>query len=331
MAHRRHTLPQPPGDPHDPQGFVVLLEAYLEWMRVKHYSERTIANRRIYVIYFVRWCDERGLTQPAEITPRILDRYQRALFYYRKRDGRPLSVRSQHTRLTCLRAFFKWLAKAHYLLYNPAAELELPPLGTRLPTQVLSAREVEQVLRMPDLSTLVGLRDRAILEVFYATAIRRLELIGLHLYDLDAERGTLTVRQGKGRKDRLVPISERSLGWVDRYLVEVRPRLVREPDEGTLFLTTAAEPLSRHRLSELVRDYISAAEIGKTGSCHLFRHTVATLMLENGADIRFIQQLLGHARLETTQIYTQVSIRQLKAIHAATHPAARPPDEPDAV
>jgi integrase/recombinase XerD len=153
--------------------------------------------------------------------------------------------------------------------------------------------------------------------------MRRMELIGLKLYDIDVDRGTVLIRQGKGRKDRMIPIGERALAWVDRYLLDVRPRLVVEPDEGIIFLTHEGLSFTPNRLTQLVRDYIDLADIGKRGSCHLFRHTMATLMLEGGADIRFIQQMLGHAKLETTQIYTQVSIRQLKEIHDATHPAAR--------
>ena len=153
--------------------------------------------------------------------------------------------------------------------------------------------------------------------------MRRFELINLKLYDIDAERGTIMIRQGKGKKDRMVPVGERALAWVEKYLTDVRPSLVVEPDEGTVFLTNQYEPFTKNRLTQLVRNYVDAADIGKKGACHLFRHTMATLMLENGADIRFIQQMLGHARLDTTQIYTQVSIRKLKEIHSVTHPSAK--------
>ena len=167
----------------------------------------------------------------------------------------------------------------------------------------------------------IGIRDRAILETLYSTGMRRMELIGLRLYDLDTERGTIMVRQGKGKKDRMVPIGERAVVWCEKYMYDVRPSLAVEPDEGILFLTQSGEPFTPNRLTQLARTYVNAAEVGKKGACHLFRHTMATLMLENGADIRFIQQMLGHADLSTTQIYTRVSIRQLKEIHTATHPA----------
>jgi hypothetical protein len=131
------------------------------------------------------------------------------------------------------------------------------------------------------------------------------------------------VRQGKGKKDRMVPIGERAIAWLARYLNDARPQLVLPPDPGTLFLTQEGEEISRHRLTQLVRDYVQRADIGKTGACHLFRHTCATLMLEGGADIRYIQEMLGHVELSTTQIYTQVSIRKLKAVHTLTHPGAK--------
>jgi integrase/recombinase XerD len=121
----------------------------------------------------------------------------------------------------------------------------------------------------------------------------------------------------------VVPIGERALAWLDIYLNVVRPEIVREPDSGIVFLTSNGAPFTPNYLSWLARQYVKAAEIGKGGACHIFRHTMATLMLEGGADIRYIQAMLGHVRLDTTQIYTHVSIRMLKQVHAATHPAAR--------
>src|ERR1019366_2943848 len=167
----------------------------------------------------------------------------------------------------------------------------------------------------------IGLRDRAILEVLYSTGLRRMEIIALKLYDLSLDRGLLLVRLGKGQKDRYVPIGERAIAWLQKYIREARPQLAIEPDDMTVFLTAQGEPFSRDHLSFTVKERIDAAKLGKTGSCHLFRHTMATLMHEGGADIRFIQQMLGHEDLKTTQIYTQVAIRTLQQIHAATHPA----------
>jgi integrase/recombinase XerD len=282
-----------------------------------------VTNREVYLGYFIRWCDERGISQPCQVTKPILDRYARYLYHHRKAGGEPLSIASQHKHLVPVRALFKWLTRSNLILYNPASEIELPRLEHRLPKAVLSAAEADQVVNQPDLEDPLGVRDRAILETFYSTGIRRFELISLKLYDLDVARGTLMVRQGKGKKDRMIPIGDRATAWIDKYLVEVRPTLAFEPDDGTIFLTNEGEPFTPNRLTQLVRAYVDRADIGKRGACHLFRHTMATLMLEGGADTRFIQEMLGHAKLETTQIYTQVSIRKLKEIHSATHPGAR--------
>jgi integrase/recombinase XerD len=158
--------------------------------------------------------------------------------------------------------------------------------------------------------------------VLYSTGIRRMEVIALKLYDLSLDRGVLLVRQGKGKKDRYVPIGERAIAWVQKYIDEARPLLALEPDDMTVFLTAQGEPFSPDHMTSNVKARIDAAKLGKTGACHLFRHTMATLMHENGADIRFIQETLGHVKLETTQIYTHVSIRTLQQVHATTHPAA---------
>jgi integrase/recombinase XerD len=315
---------QPPkiiGDPSDPHGFAALSAAFFEWMRVKNYSDRTVENRQHYLERFTVWCIERGITQPAEVTKALLERYQRHLYHYRKENGQPLTFGSQFTHLVPVRAFFKWCARQNHTLYNPAGELEMPRLEKRLPKHVLTAGESDRVLNQANVTDPLGLRDRAILETFYSTGMRRRELSGLKLYDLDIERGTVMVRQGKGKKDRMIPIGSRALAWIDKYVLEVRPTLARQPDDGTLFLSNQGDTFSPNRLTQMVREYVDGAQLGKSGACHLFRHTMATLMLENGADIRFIQAMLGHAELSTTQIYTQVSIRKLKEIHSLTHPA----------
>jgi integrase/recombinase XerD len=316
-----------PGDARDPAGLVALLAAYLTWLRERNYSEATVLNRTHYVGEFIKWCHERGLARPSEVMKPVLESYQRWLFHYRQKQGKPLSVPSQLQRLLPVRAWFKWLCRQNHLMANPAADLDLPRGEKRLPKHILNATEVERVLAGPDVSDPLGLRDRAILEVFYSTGMRRMELLNLKLHDLDAERGTVMVRQGKGKKDRMIPMGARAFAWVARYAEEARPKLLAGPDDGTVFLTSLGGRFEPGRLTQLVRDTVRAADTGKSGACHLFRHTCATLMLENGADIRFIQQQLGHAELSTTQIYTQVSIRMLKEVHTRTHPAALPSPE----
>jgi integrase/recombinase XerD len=207
-------------------------------------------------------------------------------------------------------------------LHNPASEIVLPRMENRLPKYVLNAQEVEQVIAQPDITRPEGLRDRAILETFYSTGMRRMELAHLKTYDIDAERGTVIIRLGKGRKDRVIPIGERALAWIHKYVEDARLELLTGLDDGTVFVNYLGRPFERLQLTTLVRNYLVKSRIGKTGGCHLFRHTMATLMLENGADVRVIQEMLGHAKLSTTELYTRVSINLLRQVYSATHPAA---------
>ncbi len=267
MPKPKRGLRLPEGD--DPEGMGYLIRDYVDWMRSRNYSEATVANRTAYLRRFMAWCMDRGLTRPTEITKPILERFQRYLYHYRQKGGQPLSFRSQAVQITALRGFFRFLTRSNRLLYNPGADLELPKVERRLPRAVLTVSEAEQVLAQPDIEDLYGLRDRAVLEVLYSCGLRRKELVNLSLYDLDQERATLHVRLGKGKKDRMVPIGERALAWVARYLDEVRPQLVVEPDSRYLFLTLYGQALSVSWLTDRVRQYVDQAELGKHGSCHL--------------------------------------------------------------
>ena len=297
-----------------------LSRLYVDHLQVMNYSERTIGHQELTLNQFNTWCEERGIVRASEVTKPILERYRRHLHHSRDRRGNPFSAKNQLARLIPIRGFFKWATRQNYLLYNPASELELPRVEKRLPKATLTADEAEQILNIPNIHTEEGLRDRAILEVLYSTGIRRMEVINLTRTDIHPDRGVLAVRQGKGKKDRFVPISERAVHWLQRYLEEVRTGFAIEPDPHNVFLDKTGLPMTPDQLSRRVTKYIKEADIGKGGSCHLFRHTVATLMLDNGADIRFIQQMLGHVSIGTTEIYTHVSIVKLKQIHEMTHP-----------
>ncbi|MGS2724929.1 site-specific tyrosine recombinase XerC [Porticoccus sp. GXU_MW_L64] len=308
-------------EPADPESFANHLNRYFVSCRAQGYTETTIKTWTANLRLFTEWCSDRGLTQPKQITYPILSRYQRYLVYYRRSNGEPISTHTQGVRLSAIKGFFKWLTRERYILYNPASELQLPKKQRRLPKAILTEQEIDSILDLPDINDPYGLRDRAILEVLYSTGIRRMELVNLTVQSIDQARGIVFVEQGKGQKDRVVPIGDRALDWVKRYMAGVRPELVAGEDDWTLFLTQYGERFSNEGISRRVKKYIDRANLNKTGSCHLFRHAMATHMLENGADIRYIQEILGHSKLETTQIYTQVSILKLKEIHKATHPA----------
>jgi integrase/recombinase XerD len=293
--------------------------AFCEWTAISGLSPHTAQVRQAALTAFIRWADERGIRHPAEVSRPVLQRYQRHLYLYRTAQGQPLAATSQATRLHPLVAWFKWLTREGHILSNPAADLDIPKPARQLPKHLMSIADTENVINGAPVHTLSGIRDRAMLEVLYSSGLRRSELIRLKLHEIDPERGSLMVRLGKGRKDRLIPLGARACAWVSQYLREVRPELIGL-DTEVLFLTDYGEAFEKNRLSDLVKGYMLAAGIPH-GSCHAFRHAMATHMLEAGCDIRFIQVILGHSQLSTTEIYTHVAIEQLKAVHALTHPA----------
>jgi integrase/recombinase XerD len=317
--HRRRALH--PYNPAPDNGLQVYLNAYYEWALAAGFSVHTMATRKAAIVRFIAWCDERSITHPMEITRPVLERYQRTLYQHRKTNGSPLSVVAQLGMLHALMAWLRWMVRQHHVLHNAAADLELPKRPKALPKTILTVQQVELILNGADVTTLMGIRNRAMMEVFYSSGVRRMELMHLKIYDLNVEHGTLMVREGKGKKDRFIPIGKRACLWVDKYLLEVRPEIITGYDDQTLFLDDFGQPMSARFLGDVMRRHVEAAGITTPGACHVFRHAMATHMLENGADIRFIQAMLGHANLETTQIYTQVSMTKLKQIHEATHPA----------
>lgn len=298
---------------------------HLRFLEERNYSRDTaIARAQVYRA-FLRWATERSLSRPDELTGPILEAYQGFLFRDLSTRGRPLAVSVQRQHLTALRVWFSWLVRRRVLVYNPAAELLLPRAEVRLPRSVMSEAEAERVLAVPDVGTPDGLRDRAMLELLYSSGLRRAELAATLLFDLDLSRGTLAIRRGKGKRDRVVPVTERALAWLGRYVRELRPAQVVAPDPGTLFVSPSGGAPAADWVTRRVSRCVRRSGIEKRGSAHMFRHTLATGMLDNGADVRFVQELLGHQQLSTTQIYTHVAIGKLKAVHRATAPGQRAP------
>ncbi|MBX3431166.1 MAG: site-specific tyrosine recombinase XerC [Hyphomonadaceae bacterium] len=328
-----HFPPELVGDSNEPTGpaleaaphISAELSRFCTFMAARNFAPSTIDTRHRTISGFLAWAGASGVREARQVDRLLLERYQLHLFEHRKSNGEPLTFRTQLVRLVAIRSFFKWLAREGVLAQNPAAELELPRGERRLPSTILSTSEIDAVLAIPDVSKPLGLRDRAILETFYATGIRRTELTRLRLFDIDYARQLIVVRKGKGGRDRLVPTGKRALWWIAAYFNRSRPRLSNGREHPELFLNARGRPLRPTKLTERISACVSAAHIGKRGSCHLFRHAAATHMLENGADIRFIQAMLGHESLHTTQIYTHVSIAKLAAVHAATHPRASLP------
>lgn len=305
---------------------------YLENMQMLNLSPNTIAHRKTHGNEFLDWCEMRDLTEPDQITRKLVEAFQRHIHRKRRKDGEPYSIRSQLLRLDAVRGFCRFLAKTDVMEFNPTDRMEMPKKPDTLPKAILSEDEVQQVLAIPDTTTVIGIRDRAMLEVLWATGIRREELTNLGIYSIDFVQQTLMVRHGKGGRDRVAPIGRKALVWVQAYLDNSRPVLLKDIQEQTLFLSLKGKKLRKETLSCYVGSYVRKADTGKTGSCHLIRHSVGTLLMRNGLNIRLIQQFLGHRKLETTQIYTHLTIVDLKEAYLKAHPSARldePNEEPE--
>lgn len=308
-------------NPIDPQSILFLQDRYIEHLRVRHYTDESLYGRNKRIRYFRTYCEELGISRVSQITRSVVLHYQSYLYHYKKDDGNHLTIGTQRSNLAAVRQFFSWLTTESHVIYNPASDLQMPRKEYRLPKAILNKDEVEKILSVPDTTDCIGLKDRAILELLYSTGIRRMEVCNLDIDHIDFDRGLLQVVQGKGRKDRFVPVGERALHWVDQYIENSRPQFYPSRSERALFVNMNGKRTSPGRLGSHVHDIIKKANIGKTGSCHLFRHTFATLMLENGCDVRHVQAMLGHSSLESTQIYTHVSVQFLKEAHNRHHPA----------
>ena len=298
-----------------------LLNQWIQDLRRQSKADLTLYGYDKHVSLFINWSEERDITAVTAVSRSILESYAR---YLTKAPlglkGKPLRAVSQQSRLIPVRLFFNWLSENRILVYNPARELVLPKEpGFRI-KDTLTVQEVEALLSCCDLKTGLGIRDRAMMEVLYSTGIRKKELIGLKPEDINFDEGIIKVTEGKGDKQRLVPIGERALAWTEKYLERVREKLTfNKVHDDKLFITQNGKPLKH--LGEVIEQYKKKAGIKKKGRSHLFRHTMATLMLKNGADIRAIQEILGHAMLKTTQRYTHLCIDHLKEVHTKTHPA----------
>lgn len=313
---------RPVGNPADPDGLFQWMQRYLAHIRAKNFTSQTQWDQERYLRDFIGWCDTWGFATPRQIDQAVLEDYLLFLQTYRTRQGQPLQWLSKQSKLIPVRSFFRWLVQARHLSANPAATLSQGRPPVRLHAHTLRPADVKRLMAQPDVRSSMGIRDRAMLETLFSTGIRRMELATLQVEDVDKRSATLFVRQGKGRKDRLIPIGPSALHWIDRYLRQVRNQH-SAPAQSTLFLTREGEPFNLAWLGTVIGAYVKQAFPHRSGASHLLRHTMATLMLEGGADIRYVQAMLGHAQLTSTQIYTHVSIAGLKAVHARTAPGAR--------
>lgn len=294
-----------------------IIEQFLDviWME-RGLSENTLSAYRTDLKKFVMWLKQSS----AESLSNLINNANREDIqeYFSLLEHQKISPRSRARLLSSLRLFYAYLLREKIIETDPVALIDAPKLGRSLP-KTLSEKDVEALLLAPDTATLLGLRDRVLLEVLYATGLRVSELVGLELTQINLLQGTLRVT-GKGNKERLVPLGEEAILWLEKYLNTARVDLLKGQVTDALFVTKRGGAMTRQAFWYLIKRYALQAKIAAKISPHTLRHAFATHLLNHGADLRVVQMLLGHSDLSTTQIYTHVASERLKSLHSQHHP-----------
>lgn len=288
---------------------------YLHYLKVERgLSENTINSYGIDLKLFLEYLRENEIPSFKQVNKEVIVNYMQSEKNNNKANSSILRS------VSSLRKFFQYLAQEKIIEKDPMLLIDTPKKKQHLP-QVLTKEEVEKLLRSPNTGQVLGLRDRAMLELMYATGLRISEIINLKLEDLHLTMGTLQTL-GKGHKERIVPVGDEAIKWVNRYLEEARPKLLKQKHSNYLFLNFHGNNLTRQGVWKNLKAEVRKAGIQKNITPHTLRHSFATHILENGADLRIVQELLGHADISTTQIYTHLSNKQLADIYNRAHPRA---------
>ena len=285
---------------------------YLHYLKVERgLSENTIASYGIDLKLFLEYLRENEIPSFKQVNKEVIVNYMQAEKNNNKANSSILRS------VSSLRKFFQYLAQEKIIEKDPMLLIDTPKKKQHLP-QVLTKEEVEKLLHSPNTGQVLGLRDRAMLELMYATGLRISEIINLKLEDLHLTIGTLQTL-GKGHKERIVPVGDEAIKWINRYLEEARPKLLKQKRSNYLFLNFHGNNLTRQGVWKNLKAEVRKAGIQKNITPHTLRHSFATHILENGADLRIVQELLGHADISTTQIYTHLSNKQLTDIYNRAH------------
>lgn len=307
---------------------------FLEDMEINKASQYTLRNYRANLKFFSEWLKQKEITRLADITEQVVAEFRTYLQYFRMRNGSRFENETLGHYVSSIKRFFRFCIKKGYILYDPADEIKRPTFKKKMPRVILTQKEVEKIMSIPDTNTVMGYRNRCIFETLYATGIRNSELRNLTLEDIDIKKGTVRVLNGKGGVDRIVPLNRTAGIIIDEYINKVRPILKRHADELTekgettaagknkeyLFVSRRGAKMSAFALRKMIMTHIRKSGFPKRVSAHTFRHSAATHLLENGMNVRYIQEFLGHKSLETTQIYTRVTISDLKRVYSKYNP-----------
>jgi integrase/recombinase XerD len=289
-------------------------------LKIRNFAKRTIDNTCWKIEKFTAYLKQNNIFNIDYITKKIIRSYQVELYQMINAKGIQNSVGHQNNMMSAVRQFTRFLYERDYIVSDPARDIKYAKIPKTLPRSILTKTEARRIIHAPDIKTALGYRDRVILEVLYTSGIRKQEIIQLILNDVDYHDGILKIENGKGGKDRIVPLGRIACRYLENYIKSVRPELIKDPYNNHLFLSLKGNRLSKNMIWELVKKYAKKAKIKKNVHPHTFRHTCATAMLKNKADLNTIRKILGHASLNTTQIYTHLNITDLKAVHKQCHP-----------
>jgi integrase/recombinase XerD len=312
--------------------FEKVVEDLRVYLRVKNYAPASLKNFTSPLGRFRGFLGEKGVEDLRRVTPELLREYQLSVMEGKTPEGKAYKWATQSIHIRAVKKLFSYLEEAGQVLVNPAAGMKEPSRGSRLPKGVLSVEQVERLMAAPDVQKAQGLRIRAILEVFYSTGIRLGELLRLTLMDVDLTGGFVRVNQGKGMKDRVVPLGERAIFYLKAYISKVRPGHVSGLDlKSPVFVSKTGKPMSKQMVEILVREYGKRAGIEIRVTPHALRHSFATHLVKNGADIVAVSKMMGHTRLDVTQRYAKVAGVEVKKTHGEAHPREKDGEAAQAV
>jgi len=290
-----------------------LIDVFLNYLSVERgLSHNTIVSYRGDLNYYIDFLKARAMDALSKTTKNDITNFM----FYQKDKG--LAANSIARRLAAIKAFYRFLVRERILKANPASLIDSPKLWKKIP-EVLSLNEVDALLGQPNIRNKQGVRDKAILETFYATGMRVSEAVNLKLDNVNLDIGFLRCI-GKGNKERVIPVGKKAAASLKRYLEVSRPQLLKKKESEFLFLSRFGKKISRQSLWKLIKKYAKTARIKKPMRPHILRHSFATHLLERGADLRSVQEMLGHSDISTTQIYTHINKERLKTIHRMFHP-----------
>lgn len=305
------------------------LADFADHLALRNYAARTVSDYGYSLRSLATFLEQRAVASVGAVTAAHLTDFQRWFYYQPTRHGKARGVCNQNAVLAAVRSFFRYLHREGYVIRDPAAGLEYAREPRRLPRNILTPAEAKRIIEAAKATTPLGCRDRAILEVLYATALRRNELRFLKPGDVDLGQGLLRINDGKGGVDRVVPLGTLAARSVASYLNAIRPGLLRSrpgnrpSDSEWLFLSYTGRQIDPNTLNALVAKYTHAARVQKHVTCHVWRHSCATHLVQNHASLRHVQEMLGHRSLTTTECYLRLTITDLKAAHRRCHPRER--------